>query len=89
MLAKIISFNQNRSLFTIKTTLYENFTINLNCPGEHNIYNALAATTIALELGISNDKISNALESYSGVKRRFEIKLLIWKTKTKTSALSN
>jgi len=72
--AKITSYNKNKSTFEIKSKLYENFTINLNYPGEHNIYNALAATTIALELGISNNKISYALENYLGVKRRFETK---------------
>ena len=41
---------------------------------EHNVYNALAAITIAKELKISNNSIVTGLNNYSGVKRRFEIK---------------
>ena len=72
--ARIISYEKNYSLFEIITNNYKNFKIGLNCPGKHNIYNALAATTIALELGISTNQISEALKNYSGVKRRFELK---------------
>jgi len=46
----------------------------LKVPGEHNIYNALAALALARVLEIS-DKISfKALSQYKGVWRRFEIK---------------
>ena len=41
-------------------------------PGHHNIENALAAIGIALELGISWDKIREGVASFKGVKRRFE-----------------
>lgn len=46
--------------------------IQLGLPGLHNIENAVAAIEIALHLGISPDKIKNALASFQGVKRRFE-----------------
>ena len=72
--AEIISFTENSSKFKITSEIYNSFTIELNCPGKHNIYNALAATTISLELGVSTDQIIAALKNYSGVKRRFEIK---------------
>ena len=72
--AKIISFNENTSNFKIKSSVYNaNFKVTLNYPGIHNIYNALAATTIALELGIKSNIISKSLNSYSGVQRRFEL----------------
>lgn len=46
----------------------------LKVPGEHNIYNALAALAVAQALKIP-DKISfKALSGYKGVWRRFEIK---------------
>src|SRR6202012_3949239 len=45
--------------------------IRLPMPGEHNIQNALAAITVARELGISDDKIRNALANFEGVRRRF------------------
>jgi UDP-N-acetylmuramate--alanine ligase len=43
----------------------------INMPGKHNILNALAATGIALELGVSFDVIAQALASFNGVERRF------------------
>ncbi|MBS9523952.1 UDP-N-acetylmuramate--L-alanine ligase [Litoribacter ruber] len=46
----------------------------LHVPGFHNVENALAAISVALELGIDADSIRKGLESYKGVKRRFEIR---------------
>lgn len=46
--------------------------IQLGLPGLHNIENAVAAIEVALHLGISADKIRNALANFLGVKRRFE-----------------
>ena len=43
-------------------------------PGLHNIYNALAAITVCLDLNIPKEKIVEGLKKYNGVKRRFEIK---------------
>lgn len=48
----------------------ENCQLGMN--GRHNAENALAATIIALQLGISADKIKSALASFKGIKRRFE-----------------
>lgn len=48
--------------------------IQLNLPGNHNIYNALAAVGVGLELGIDFDAMKSALESVQGVQRRLEIK---------------
>ena len=44
----------------------------LHFPGRHNVENALAAISIALELGVETNAIKSAIESYRGVKRRFE-----------------
>ena len=41
--------------------------------GEHNIENAIGAAVIAFQLGISPKNIINGIESFKGVKRRFEI----------------
>jgi len=46
--------------------------IQLGVPGFHNMENAIAATLVAKHLGISDDKIREALASFTGVKRRFE-----------------
>jgi UDP-N-acetylmuramate--alanine ligase len=39
--------------------------------GEHNVQNSLAAITVALELGASDDQIRASLARFGGVKRRF------------------
>ncbi|WP_018618028.1 UDP-N-acetylmuramate--L-alanine ligase [Spirosoma luteum] len=41
-------------------------------PGFHNVENAVAAGAVALEVGVSPDAIRSALNTYRGVRRRFE-----------------
>jgi UDP-N-acetylmuramate--alanine ligase len=48
--------------------------INLPVPGKHNIYNALAATAVALELEVPFEKISEAFSSFRNANRRFQFK---------------
>ena len=47
--------------------------IELNVPGKHNIYNALAAVVVADYLSIDTEFIKKALSEFTGVHRRFEI----------------
>ena len=44
----------------------------LNMGGMHNVENAVVAIAVASSLEIENDKIRAAVESFKGVKRRFE-----------------
>ncbi|MCI0750996.1 MAG: UDP-N-acetylmuramate--L-alanine ligase, partial [Flammeovirgaceae bacterium] len=46
--------------------------IKLGVPGFHNIENAIAASIAAHQCGVELKTIRKALESYTGVKRRFE-----------------
>ncbi len=46
----------------------------LPIPGTHNVSNALAAISVALELDVSVDLIRTGLASFSGVERRFHIR---------------
>ncbi|MCE7062831.1 UDP-N-acetylmuramate--L-alanine ligase [Dyadobacter sp. CY343] len=46
--------------------------IAMKIPGYHNIENSIAASAVALHVGVSPEKIKEALENYGGVKRRFE-----------------
>jgi len=46
--------------------------IELAVPGQHNIYNALAATAAALDCEVSYTIIQNSLKEFGGAKRRFE-----------------
>jgi UDP-N-acetylmuramate--alanine ligase len=48
--------------------------LKLNVPGTHNIHNAMAAVATGLDLDIPPETILEALESYSGAGRRFELK---------------
>ncbi len=48
--------------------------INLSPPGEHNVYNALAALCVGLELDIDFAVMAQALESFNGVQRRMQHK---------------
>lgn len=46
--------------------------IKLRIPGEHNIFNALAAFAACYYIGIDYERISRFMQDFSGVKRRFE-----------------
>jgi UDP-N-acetylmuramate--alanine ligase len=46
--------------------------VQLNIGGLHNVENSIAAIGVANYLGISSDKIKNAVADFKGVKRRFE-----------------
>jgi len=60
--------------FTVKRKEYpSNLVITLNLPGKHNALNALAVIAVAMECGISDDLIKQALAKFTGVGRRFQI----------------
>ena len=44
----------------------------LNLPGDHNVLNALAAIGIAVELGVDDAAVVQALADFKGVGRRFQ-----------------
>jgi len=48
--------------------------IDLPVPGKHNVYNALAATAVALELDISFENIKKAFTGFRNANRRFQFK---------------
>jgi UDP-N-acetylmuramate--alanine ligase len=48
--------------------------VDLPLHGQHNVRNALAALTVAAELGVAFDTAASALASFSGIERRFETK---------------
>ncbi len=62
------------STFTVKYNGEELGKITLRIPGVHNVKNSLVAVCVAKELGINFTTIKRALESFSGVYRRFEVK---------------
>src|SRR6185503_18461140 len=46
----------------------------LGVPGLHNVYNALAAVAVGLDLNIRFEEIAEAMEGFRGAERRFQIK---------------
>jgi UDP-N-acetylmuramate--alanine ligase len=46
--------------------------LSLQVPGEHNLQNALAATAVGLEVGLSFDRIAGALAGFRGAERRYQ-----------------
>jgi len=52
---------------------YENFVFKM--PGSYNLLNAAGSILACLINGITVDSIKNGLQSYSGVKRRFDVQL--------------
>lgn len=69
-----IVFEENKSKYTVIYKGEELGKITLNMPGLHYVKNSLVSITIAKEMGVEFEKIKNALNSFSGVYRRFETK---------------
>jgi len=46
----------------------------LRIPGRHNVLNSMAAITVAIELEVKPDVIREALATFSGVDRRFQLR---------------
>jgi UDP-N-acetylmuramate--alanine ligase len=46
--------------------------LELSVPGRHNLQNALAAVTVALQIGVRFDQAASALAGFEGAERRFE-----------------
>jgi UDP-N-acetylmuramate--alanine ligase len=72
-----VSYQEGGSRFTVvisdrrsggETRLED---VTLPMPGEHNVLNALAAITVARELGVNDHRIRTAFSAFEGVKRRF------------------
>jgi UDP-N-acetylmuramate--alanine ligase len=68
-----VRFSGFGSRFDVRVSGKRLGTVALSVPGAMNVQNALAAITVARELGVSFDRIAAALESFQGVRRRFDI----------------
>ncbi|RYE06399.1 MAG: UDP-N-acetylmuramate--L-alanine ligase [Rickettsiaceae bacterium] len=72
-----INFNINSSTFNVKISLPNSAgsttieQVIIPTPGRHNVLNALAAITIAVELDFGIKTIKNGFRNFTGVKRRF------------------
>ena len=81
--ASNIGIRNNKTKFDIGVLdilpgmVYEKKISNLliDIPGKHNIENVLAASAVACLMGVSYDNVNNAISTFKGIKRRFEIHL--------------
>jgi UDP-N-acetylmuramyl-tripeptide synthetase len=71
VVAKNIKLNLEKTTFTLLSPNGET-KISLPLIGKYNVYNALAASTVALGQGISLDIIKSGLEKVSSIPGRFE-----------------
>ena len=69
-----ISFHGLSTTFRAWADDHELGQISIRMPGLHSVYNALATIAAAFELEVGFGVIHEALESFSGVQRRFQIK---------------
>lgn len=76
--ADVFARNPQFQEFTSTSSLYWNGkeigTLRLNVPGMHSIYNAMASVAVGLDLDIPVATILKAMEKYTGIGRRFELK---------------
>ena len=69
-----IQLNPLSSFASVSSTGRKVGELNLSVVGEHNLLNALAAFTAASALNMAEDKLFTGLKSFTGTRRRFEIK---------------
>ena len=72
--AKDVVFEGLKSRFQVHHLGVRLGEIVLNLPGIHNVYNALAAIAVGIEIDIPFGVIKSALQTAEGVQRRLEIK---------------
>ncbi|MCB0734042.1 MAG: UDP-N-acetylmuramate--L-alanine ligase [Flavobacteriales bacterium] len=67
-----VHIHDNRYVFDlyVRDTVYRNLILGI--PGLHNVENAVVASAMALDCGISEQQLRDGLSSFRGVKRRFE-----------------
>ncbi|MCV6639396.1 UDP-N-acetylmuramate--L-alanine ligase [Candidatus Albibeggiatoa sp. nov. NOAA] len=68
-----IQQQQGQTRFKVMRGQIHSLDVTLNLPGQHNVLNALAAIAIAQEVGVNENAIRSALQSFSGIGRRFQM----------------
>jgi UDP-N-acetylmuramate--alanine ligase len=71
--ARAITFESGRATFEAVRNGAPLGVATLSIPGMHNVVNSLAAIAVATEMGIPFDLAADALNTFGGVKRRFEV----------------
>jgi len=72
--ARNIKHKGNKTWFQVSRKNHATWLeVELNLPGKHNVLNALAAITVAHELGVRDEAIAGALRNFQGIGRRCQI----------------
>ena len=74
LMARDITLKAMRAEFTVLRQHEVLGLLRLQVPGLHNVYNALAAVAVGLDLELPFPVIREGLEEFTGVDRRFQIK---------------
>ncbi|MFT5699687.1 MAG: UDP-N-acetylmuramate--alanine ligase [Desulforhopalus sp.] len=72
--AEKITWLDGRINFVVKDSAGELGTLSITPPGIHNVYNALAAVCVGLELELPFSEIKKGLDGFVGVQRRMQKK---------------
>lgn len=70
--AEEIEFSGGETRFRLVVDGRDRGEFRLSVPGRHNLQNALGAMAMALELGVGEEAIREALGSFAGVERRYQ-----------------
>ncbi len=69
-----IRVEEGNMVFEVKAPDWALKGVHLPLPGKHNVENALAALALASQTGAEPEKLKEALASFAGVQRRFDIR---------------
>ena len=72
--AQDIESSHFASDFRLRYRVYDLGRFHLGIPGRHNVLNAMAAIAVAMELEVKPDTIREALATFNGVDRRFQVR---------------
>lgn len=67
-----LRFSDGKFLFDVQTPTSKWQNVELGIPGIHNAENAVACVATSIQLGLSEGAVRMALQSFEGIKRRFE-----------------
>lgn len=74
--ASNIQISHGKFVIDINTKIGKIDNVEIQIPGIHNIENTLAAVGIALEVGLSADEIVSGIETFTGVERRMDFRVI-------------
>lgn len=71
---RAFDYNQKAAVseFRVQRAGKDDLNISVNLPGRHNVLNALAGIAVATDEGVQDVAISQALQEFAGIGRRFE-----------------